>query len=466
MTAAGGTVHWARDAAEANAIVAGIVRGQRRQRGRQGQVDGDPGDRAQRGAPPRRHRRLGDRPRRDDRPARSRPAVAHPGPGDPSQPDRDPGHLPRRDGARRPAGTRGPDRRPARAGRGGPPAPAREVPACPGRGLRRQLRGRRDRHRRRPRVGGQRADVPDAPRGPHHGHGHREARPDLARPRGLPPAAAALVDRRADEPVHDDLDGCDAGRRAAGVPPDPARQRSHRRAVGHGRPPGTPLHPLLGLPQRLPRLRADRRAGLRLGLPGPDRRDPDAAAARHRQAPGRQADRVAAVRVVAVRRVLRRVSGPDRHPRGPRPPAWPGGPPVRGDPPPADRRGAGDGRGGVDAADARGGSAWPSEPRGSAGRVFGRRGGSGGCPGRARSGAGSGPATSRLRRASRSAPGGSAPTADGTGSDGDAARPPRRGRPGRIRAALADGPRAVAVPRDYERALPPARTSASCSSSA
>ena len=54
VTAAGGTVHWARDAAEANAIVAAPRAGARRDRGRQGQVDGDPGDRAQRGAPARR----------------------------------------------------------------------------------------------------------------------------------------------------------------------------------------------------------------------------------------------------------------------------------------------------------------------------------------------------------------------------------------------------------------------------
>ena len=43
------------------------------------------------------------------------------------------------------------------------------------------------------------------------------------------------------------------------------------------------LHPLLSLPQRLPRLRAHRRACLRLGLPRPDRRHPDAAAHRHRE---------------------------------------------------------------------------------------------------------------------------------------------------------------------------------------
>ena len=74
--------------------------------------------------------------------------------------------------------------------------------------------------------------------------------------------------------------GRDAGRRTAGLPPHPARQRPDGRAVGHGRAPGAPLHPLLGLPQRVPGLRADGRPGLRLGLPRPDRGDPDAAAAR------------------------------------------------------------------------------------------------------------------------------------------------------------------------------------------
>ena len=179
VTAAGGTVHWARDAAEANAIVASIARGRRRDRGRQGQVDGDPGDRAQRGAPARGHRRLGDRPRRDDRPARPRPAVAHPRARHPPQPDRDPRHLHRRDGTGRAARPGRPVRRAAGAGRGGPAPPAREVPARAGRRLGRQLRGRRHGHGRRRRVGGQRADVPDPARGADHGHGHREARPDL-----------------------------------------------------------------------------------------------------------------------------------------------------------------------------------------------------------------------------------------------------------------------------------------------
>ena len=38
--------------------------------------------------------------------------------------------------------------------------------------------------------------------------------------------------------------------------------------------PDAAVHPLLGLPERLPGLRAHRRPRLRLGLPRPDRRDP------------------------------------------------------------------------------------------------------------------------------------------------------------------------------------------------
>ena len=53
-----------------------------------------------------------------------------------------------------------------------------------------------------------------------------------------------------------------------------------RRARRPGRPPGAALHPLLGLPEHLPGLRAHRRPRLRVGLPRADRRDPDAAAAR------------------------------------------------------------------------------------------------------------------------------------------------------------------------------------------
>ena len=97
-------------------------------------------------------------------------------------------------------------------------------------------------------------------------------------------------------------------RRPAGVPPRPARQRPHPRARRRGRPPGAALHPLLGVPERVPGLRARGRAGLRVRVSRPDRRDPDAAAARPR--PGADA----AVGLVAVRRLLRGVPGQDRHP--------------------------------------------------------------------------------------------------------------------------------------------------------
>ena len=101
------------------------------------------------------------------------------------------------------------------------------------------------------------------------------------------------------------------------LPPRPARQRPHRHPRRRGRPPGPALHPLLGLPQRLPRVRAGGRPRLRLRLPGPDRRHPHPAAPRH----GHRARRLAAVRLLPVRRLLRGVPGRHRHPGGPRPSA-------------------------------------------------------------------------------------------------------------------------------------------------
>ena len=74
--------------------------------------------------------------------------------------------------------------------------------------------------------------------------------------------------------------GVRARRRPAGVPSRAARQRAHRRAGRRGRAPGAALHPLLGVPERVPGLLAHRRRGLRLRLSRPDRRDPDPAAAR------------------------------------------------------------------------------------------------------------------------------------------------------------------------------------------
>ena len=69
-------------------------------------------------------------------------------------------------------------------------------------------------------------------------------------------------------------------RRPARVPPRPARRRAHRRAGRRGRARGAALHPLLGVPERVPGLRAHRRPRLRERLPGPDRRDPHARSCR------------------------------------------------------------------------------------------------------------------------------------------------------------------------------------------
>ena len=173
-----------------------------------------------------------------------------------------------------------PDRRAGRAGRRRPRAPAGEVPQRPDGRVRRQLRGRRDRHARRGGVRGQRPDVPDPARGAGLGRRHREGGADLGGPRRLPPAAAPLLDRRADEPLHLHLDRRHPRRRPAGGRRRAARQRPHPRAGRPGRPPGAALHPLLGVPELLPGLRASRRARLRLGLPRTHRRDPQPAPAR------------------------------------------------------------------------------------------------------------------------------------------------------------------------------------------
>ena len=63
---------------------------------------------------------------------------------------------------------------PRRSGDGRPGASAQEVPHRQGGGVRRQLRYRRHRNPLRPRVGGQRPDVPDPAADADHRHGHRE----------------------------------------------------------------------------------------------------------------------------------------------------------------------------------------------------------------------------------------------------------------------------------------------------
>ena len=98
LTAAGATVRWARDAAEACAIVAEVAKAHDidevvKVKSMVTQEIGLNEALEARG-----HRRLGDRPGRAHRAARRRPAQPHPGAGDPPQPGRDPGDLPTPDG--------------------------------------------------------------------------------------------------------------------------------------------------------------------------------------------------------------------------------------------------------------------------------------------------------------------------------------------------------------------------------
>jgi L-lactate dehydrogenase complex protein LldF len=150
-------------------------------------------------------------------------------PGDPSQPDRDPRHLQGRDGPGRAPGAARPERRSGGARRGGPAATSA-------------------RSSFRARVGVSGANFAVAETGTvmvveSEGNGRmcvtlpevlvtvmgiEKLVPTWADLGGLPAALPALVDRRADEPVHVDVDRRDAGRRPAGLPPDPARQRTDR----------------------------------------------------------------------------------------------------------------------------------------------------------------------------------------------------------------------------------------------
>ncbi len=116
----------------------------------------------------------------------------------------------------------------------------------------------------------------------------------------------------------------------SGVTPGDGPQEVHVVLLDNGRTrvagrrdraAGAAVHPLLGLPQRLPGLRAGRRPCLRLDVPRPDRRHPQPPAARRRP---RSSGRLAAVRVVPLRRLLRGVPGQDRHPVGAGRPAGPG----------------------------------------------------------------------------------------------------------------------------------------------
>ena len=93
VTAAGGTVHWAADAAEANRIVADLVKATGetevvKVKSMATQEIGLNEALAAEGIAA-----VRDGPGRTDRPAGRRPSVAHPGPRHPPQPRRDQGHL-------------------------------------------------------------------------------------------------------------------------------------------------------------------------------------------------------------------------------------------------------------------------------------------------------------------------------------------------------------------------------------
>ena len=188
---------------------------------------------------------------------------------------------------------------------------------------------------------------------------------------------------------------------------------------------GAPLHPLLRLRQRLPRLPADRRSRVRHRLPGADRRDPAAAAL------GRAGDLgVAALRLDALRRVRGRVPGRDRHPADPRARAGEGRASARA-------RASTGGRFARSAARSRAPSA-TSAPSGRRVRSSGRSsapGACGGSRGRSRAGGARGrcPASPRRRSA----------------SGGRNVNEAREAVLARIRTALSDGAAVPDVPRDY-----------------
>ena len=248
---------------------------------------------------------LRDRPRRAHRPARPRHALAHPRAGDPPQPRGDPRDLPARDARRGP----GPDRRAAPAGDGGPGASAPRFLAA--------------------RVAISGANFAVAETGTlvvveSEGNGRmcltlpetlitvmgiEKVVPTLAGPRGVPPAAAALVDRRADEPVHLDVDRGDPGDGPQAVPPGAARQRPHRRAGRRGRTRGAALHPVLA-PASMSARCTSARAGTRTARSTPAR----SARCSRRSSPAIEDNAVAAVRVDPVRGMLRRLPGAHRHP--------------------------------------------------------------------------------------------------------------------------------------------------------
>ena len=182
----------------------------------------------------------------------------------------------------------------------GAPDPAREVPRRRRRHHRRQLPDRRDRldgdrHQR-----GQRRPHAVAAQGAHRARLHREDGADPGGRGHADPPAGALGDGAGDLDLHDVLDRAAARRRsgrARGLPHRHPRQRPLG-AARHPVPGGAALHPLRGVHEPLPGLRRHRRARLRLGLSGPDRRGADAGADRRAlgQAPAQRLDLLRALR--------------------------------------------------------------------------------------------------------------------------------------------------------------------------
>ena len=113
--------------------------------------------------------------------------------------------------------------------------------------------------------------------------------------------------------------GVHRGRRSARLPSRPPRQRSHAGTRGRGRARRASLHPLLGVHQRLPGLPADGWARVPHAVRRSHRCDSPAAARRRTRRVG-----VAPVRVDPLRSMRRRLPGADRHPCVARPRAGEG----------------------------------------------------------------------------------------------------------------------------------------------
>ena len=244
-------VHWAADADEANRIVTGLVQETGETRGRQGQVDGHPGDRPQRGA----GRRRASPPTRPTWPSSSCSSATT---------------CPRTSSSRPSTATapRSATSSDARWADWGRPAPEglTDDPADLAEAARLHLREKF----LRAKVGISGANFMVAETGTlvvveSEGNGRmcltlpetlisvvgiEKIVPDLAGPGGLPPDAAAVLHRRADEPVHLDLDRHHGRRRPAGPStsccsttaaptPSPTRSAARRCAASAARPAST-----------------------------------------------------------------------------------------------------------------------------------------------------------------------------------------------------------------------------------